>query len=184
MPTAWPSGAAGYHLPRLHLAWLRACRLASWGWNDARSLPRYRLLPPTQASDLTAVDHRPLSQSQVRVGLERWWEAAEWESRTNNSRFFIYFFYHVFAKIYGPPESLQNYTSSAVVHDVRNITPWPTAVGAASSGPVVRDRYSVVTHGVMSIALWATVLCPSAMGHRGSRPPSAVGHDARTPLPI
>jgi hypothetical protein len=35
--------------------------------------------------------------------------------------FFIFFYLH-FAKIYGPPETLQNYTSAAVVHGVRDIT--------------------------------------------------------------
>jgi hypothetical protein len=41
---------------------------------------------------------------------------------------FLYFFYHDFAKIYDPPEILQNYTSIAVAHGVKNITSWPTAV--------------------------------------------------------
>jgi hypothetical protein len=31
---------------------------------------------------------------------------------------------------------LQKYTSTAVAYGVRDITPWPTAVGAARSGPV------------------------------------------------
>jgi hypothetical protein len=48
----------------------------------------------------------------------------------------IYIYYHDFAKIYGPQVILQNYTSVAVAHSVRDITPWPTVVGAASSGPV------------------------------------------------
>jgi hypothetical protein len=50
--------------------------------------------------------------------------------------FFIYLFYHDFAKIYGPPQILQKYTSAAVVHSVTDITSWPTTVGAARSGPV------------------------------------------------
>jgi hypothetical protein len=98
--------------------------------------------------------------------------------------FFIYIFYHDFAKMYGLPEILQNYTSVVVTHGVRNITPWPTAVGAASSGPLVWDRHSVVPHGVRGIASWATALCPSIVGHDGSRPASVVGHDARVWLAI
>jgi hypothetical protein len=43
-------------------------------------------------------------------------------------RFFLYLFYHDFAKIHGRPEILQNYTSAAVAHGVRDITSWPTAV--------------------------------------------------------
>jgi hypothetical protein len=43
---------------------------------------------------------------------------------------FFYIFYHDFEKIYGPSEILQNYTSAAVAHGVRDITSWPTAVGA------------------------------------------------------
>jgi hypothetical protein len=50
---------------------------------------------------------------------------------------FLYIFNHDFAKIYGPPKILQNYTSATVAHGVRDITPRPTAVGADSSGPVV-----------------------------------------------
>jgi hypothetical protein len=49
--------------------------------------------------------------------------------------FFIYFI-TVFAKIYGPPQILQNYTSAVVARGARDITPWPTAVGAAMSGPL------------------------------------------------
>jgi hypothetical protein len=66
--------------------------------------------------------------------------------------FFYIFFYHDFAKIYGSPEILQNYTSAVMAHGVRDITPWPTAVGAASSGPLAWDRHSAVTHGVRNIA--------------------------------
>jgi hypothetical protein len=61
------------------------------------------------------------------------------------SRFFIYFFYIYFAKIYGPLGILQNYTSAAVAHGVRDITPWPMAVRAASSGAVECDGHNVVT---------------------------------------
>jgi hypothetical protein len=89
------------------------------------------------------------------------------------------FFYHDFAKIYGPPEILQNYTFAAVAYDVRDIMSWPTAVGAVSSGPLVWDRHSVVPHGVRGLAPWATALCPSAVGHCGSKPANVVGHDAR-----
>jgi hypothetical protein len=49
---------------------------------------------------------------------------------------FLYLFYHVFAKIYGPPQILQKYTSAVVTHGARDITLWSTAVGAARSGPV------------------------------------------------
>jgi hypothetical protein len=38
---------------------------------------------------------------------------------------FLYLFYHDFAKIYGPPQILH-----------KDITPWPTAVGAARSGSI------------------------------------------------
>jgi hypothetical protein len=79
---------------------------------------------------------------------------------------------------------VQNYTSAVVAHGIRDITPWPTAVGAASSGPLVCDRHSVVPHGVRSSVSWATTLCPSAVGHGGSRPASAVGHNVRVWLPI
>jgi hypothetical protein len=79
---------------------------------------------------------------------------------------------------------LQNYTSAAVAHGVRDITSWPTAVGAASSGPFVCDRHSVVPHGVRGLAPWATALCPSVVGHGDSRPASVVGHGARVWLPI
>jgi hypothetical protein len=48
----------------------------------------------------------------------------------------------------------------------------------------VCDRHSVVPHGGRGLASWATALCPSAVGHGGSRPASAVGHDARVCLTI
>jgi hypothetical protein len=79
---------------------------------------------------------------------------------------------------------LQKYTFAVVAHGVRDITLWPTAVGAARSGPLVWDRHSVVPHGVRGLALWATALGPSNVGHDSSRPASAVGHDARVWLPI
>jgi hypothetical protein len=66
------------------------------------------------------------------------------------------------------PKILQNCTSTAVAHGVRDITLWPTAVGAASSGPLAWDRHSAVTHDVRNIATWATALCPSVVGHGGS----------------
>jgi hypothetical protein len=110
----------------------------------------------------------------------RWADAcAAQHSPSHHKWNFIYFFYHDFAKIYGPPEILQNYTSAAMAYSVRDITPWPTVVGAASNGPLVWDRHSAVPHGVRGLAPWATALCPSAMGHGGSRPTSAMGHDAR-----
>jgi hypothetical protein len=49
--------------------------------------------------------------------------------------FFIYLFYRDYAKIYGPPKILQKYTSGAMAHGVRDITPWAVALGAARSGP-------------------------------------------------
>jgi hypothetical protein len=59
----------------------------------------------------------------------------------------------------------KNYTSAIVAYGVRVITSWPTTIGAASSGPLVWDRLSAVPHGVRSIALWATALCSSVVGH-------------------
>jgi hypothetical protein len=79
---------------------------------------------------------------------------------------------------------LQKYTFAAVAHDVRDITPWPTAVGAARSGPLAWARLGTTLHGVKLLALWATTLGPSAVRHSGSRPVSIVGHDARVWLPI
>jgi hypothetical protein len=61
--------------------------------------------------------------------------------------FFIYLFYHDFAKIYGPPQILQKYTSAAVAHSVKDKNFLPIAVGAARSWPV-------------PLTLWATTLCP------------------------
>jgi hypothetical protein len=89
-----------------------------------------------------------------------------WLEWTKTGLFYI--FYHDFAKIYGPPEILQKFTSTAVGHDVRDITLWPTAVGSARSGPLVWDRHSAVPHGVRGLAPWATALCPSDVGHGGS----------------
>jgi hypothetical protein len=62
----------------------------------------------------------------------------------------------------------KKYISAAVGHGVRDITSWPTAVGAVSSGPLVWDGYSVVPHGVRGLALWAMTLGPRAVGHGGS----------------
>jgi hypothetical protein len=79
---------------------------------------------------------------------------------------FFYFFYHDFAKIYGPPEILQNYTSTAVAHGVRDITSWPTAVGAASSGPVgLTVGLTAAGHNVRDLTSCPAVLGPDAMGH-------------------
>jgi hypothetical protein len=84
------------------------------------------------------------------------WVAQLWDWYTN---FFIYFFY-------GPHEILQNYTFVAVAHGVRK---WPTAVGAASSGPV---GLTAAGHGGRSL--------PSG----GSGPPGSVaGHGVCMDLP-
>jgi hypothetical protein len=80
---------------------------------------------------------------------------------------FLYFFNHNFAKIYGQPEILQKYISAVVAHGVRDIMPWPPAVGAARSGCIVWDRHRAVPHDVRGLASWATALCPSTMGHGG-----------------
>jgi hypothetical protein len=71
---------------------------------------------------------------------------------------FLYLFYHNCAKIYGPPQILQKYTSATVAHGVRDIPSWLTAVGAAKSGPLAWDKHSVVPHGVRGLALWATAV--------------------------
>jgi hypothetical protein len=91
------------------------------------------------------------------------------EKKTVDVRIFLYFFYLYFAKIYDPLEILQNYTSAVVAHGVRDITPWPTAVGAASSAPVACDGHSAVAHGVRDTATCATALCPSVVGHDSSK---------------
>jgi hypothetical protein len=39
--------------------------------------------------------------------------------------FFIYIFYLDFAKLYGPPEILHNYTSAPMAHSVRDRAPRP-----------------------------------------------------------
>jgi hypothetical protein len=62
-------------------------------------------------------------------------------------RIFYIFIYHDFAKIYGLPQILQKYTSAVVAHGVRDLTSWPTEVGAARSGPV-------------PLTSWATTLRP------------------------
>jgi hypothetical protein len=49
---------------------------------------------------------------------------------------FLDLFYRGFAKIFGPSKFLQKYTSGAVAHGVRDITPRAAALGAAISGPV------------------------------------------------
>jgi hypothetical protein len=69
---------------------------------------------------------------------------------------FLYLFYHDFAKIYDPPQIFQNYTSAVVAHGIRDKTSWPTAVGAARSGPLAWARHSVVRHGVKSLAAYIT----------------------------
>jgi hypothetical protein len=87
---------------------------------------------------------------------------------------FIYFFYLDFAKIYGPLEFLQNYTYAVVVHGVRDITSWPTAVGAASNGLL---GLTAACHDVRSLTPWAMAVgayrqaaaCPpgNTAGHGG-----------------
>jgi hypothetical protein len=96
--------------------------------------------------------------------------------------FFIYFFYHDFAKIYDPSEILRNYTSAAVAHGVTDITSWPTAVGAASSGPV---GLTATGHDIKSLTPWDTTLGAyrqaaawlpgNAAGHGGMYELTAVG---------
>jgi hypothetical protein len=65
---------------------------------------------------------------------------AEWP--WNNEFFYIFFLSRFCKKIYGPLEILQNYTSGAVAHGVRDLTPWPDAV----------------SHGVRFLTPWATAL--------------------------
>jgi hypothetical protein len=43
--------------------------------------------------------------------------------RTVMLELFFIFFITILQKIYGPPKFLQNYTSAAVVHGVRGLTP-------------------------------------------------------------
>jgi hypothetical protein len=75
----------------------------------------------------------------------------------NSHEDFIYiYFLSRFCKIYDPPKILQKYTSAVVAHAVRDITARPTVVGAASSGPLMWDRHSVVPHDVKG---------PSAVGY-------------------
>jgi hypothetical protein len=71
-----------------------------------------------------------------------------------------------------------------VAHGIRDITSWPTAVGAARSGPLAWPRPSALRHDVSGLASWATAPGSSAMAYGGSRPASAVGHSARVQLPI
>jgi hypothetical protein len=93
--------------------------------------------------------------------------------------FFIYLSYHDFAKIYGLSQILQKYTSAAVAYGVRDITLWPTAVGAVRSGPLAWPRPGALRHGISSLAPWATASRPSAMARGGSRAASVVAHGAR-----
>jgi hypothetical protein len=68
---------------------------------------------------------------------------------------FLYTFSLYFAKIYGPPEILQNYTSVVVAHGVRG----PTAAwhGGMCRGPLAR-AHTAVGNGVRSLAPWRTTL--------------------------
>jgi hypothetical protein len=74
---------------------------------------------------------------------------------------------------------LKKYTYVFVGNGARPLTSWPTAVGAARSGPLVWPIRGVIGHGVRGLASWATASGPSAAGHGGGRPASVVGHDAR-----
>jgi hypothetical protein len=49
---------------------------------------------------------------------------------------FFYLFYHDFAKNIWSATNFAKYTSAAVTHGIRDITSWPTAVGATRSGPI------------------------------------------------
>jgi hypothetical protein len=90
------------------------------------------------------------------------------------SDFFIYFFYLYFAKIYGPPKNLLNYTSAVVGHGGRD----PTAVrhGSRGRGPPAR-AHTVVGHCVRSLlpcrqaAAWPL---GSTAGHGGMYGPTVV----------
>jgi hypothetical protein len=48
-----------------------------------------------------------------------------------------------------------------MAHGVRDITPLPTAVGAARSGPLTWARLGAIRHGVKCLAPWATALGPA-----------------------
>jgi NAD kinase len=48
---------------------------------------------------------------------------------------------------------LQKYTSDVVAHSVRDIKPWPTAVGAARSGPLAWPRRGALHHSVRGLAV-------------------------------
>jgi hypothetical protein len=98
--------------------------------------------------------------------------------------FYYIFFITILQKYIIYQKFYKKYTSAAVAQGVRNITSWPTVVGAARSGPLVWDGHSDVPHGVRGLAPWATVLGPSAVCHDGSRSASVVGHGTRVWLPI
>jgi hypothetical protein len=81
--------------------------------------------------------------------------------------FFIFFLSRIckniwsvrnFAKLYICRRGPRRQGHNTVAHGVRDITPWPTAVGAASSGPLVWDKHSAVAHDVRSIGSWAMAL--------------------------
>jgi hypothetical protein len=99
-----------------------------------RSTAHPRPVPMALARDPSPAS----SRGQRRFGAV----TAAGDGCTSFGKFFIYIFYYDFAKIYDPPQILQNYTSAVVAHGVRDITSWPTVVGAASSGPLVWDRHS------------------------------------------
>jgi hypothetical protein len=100
--------------------------------------------------------------------------------------FFLYFFYFCFAKIYGPPEILQFYTSDVVAHGVRG----PTAArhGGRGRGPLAR-AHTIVGHGVRYLTSCSTTVGAyrqaaawppgSAASHDGMCGPTAVCSDGR-----
>jgi hypothetical protein len=72
-------------------------------------------------------------------------------------RIFLYFLYLYFAKIYDPPQILQNYTSAAVAHGVRG--PIAARHNGRGCGPLAR-AHTAVGHSVRSLTPWATALGP------------------------
>jgi hypothetical protein len=71
-----------------------------------------------------------------------------------------------------------------VAHNVRDITPWATAPGAARSGPLAWPRRSAMRRGVRGLVPQATASGLSGVALDGSRPPNAVSRGARVPAPI
>jgi hypothetical protein len=88
---------------------------------------------------------------------------------TAGAGIFLYLFYLDLAKIYGPAQILQKYTSGVVGRGARCRQEW------AMTWPTP----SAVSLGVRGLTPWAAASGPSATAHSGSRPPSAVSHGAR-----